>query len=90
MKKIVCIAVVFAAVVASAGAMYISQDAAKTGSILTQLKLQPIPGKPGVMGAPEQYKITDETIKYLQQMQKDGKVVEVQSNGEIKILDKAK
>ena len=38
-----------------------------------------------LVGAPPQFKITKATIEHLQKLQKDGKIVEVQNDGALKL-----
>ena len=52
----------------------------------TTLKLESVPQQdPKIMGAPPRYKVTKATIEYLQKLEKEGKIIEVQGNGGAKI-----
>jgi hypothetical protein len=72
------------------GANLISQNAALLSAALTELKLESVPGPPGLVGAPPKFKVTKKTIEYLEKLQKDGTIVEVQNNGSLKILESKK
>jgi len=79
--------VVASVAVALMGAKLISQDAALVSGALTELKFEMAPGPPGLVGAPPKLKVTKQTIEFLQKLQKEGKVVEVQNNGALKIIE---
>jgi hypothetical protein len=86
MKKFTYTAVAMLVLGSALGAMFITQDEAKVSGVLTALKLESVPQKdPKLMGAPPQFKVTKATIEYLQKLEKDGKVIEVQGNGELKV-----
>ncbi len=70
---------------ASLGAMFITQNAGLVGAALTELKFEEQPGDPKLVGAPPKFKVTKATIDFLQKLQKDGKTVEVQNDGSVKV-----
>ena len=79
-----CIALVIA-IGLSLGAMFITEHAGLVSAALTQLKFEAQPGNPKLIGAPPQLKVTKATIEYLQKLQADGKIVEVENDGSLKI-----
>jgi hypothetical protein len=89
MKHLATSLVLFAAV-ASMGAYWITEDAALVSGALTELKFEKAPNTSGVIGGPVRMRVTKETLKYLESLLKDGKTIEVQNNGAVKILDAAK
>jgi len=84
-KKLIGVLFVCVVVASSMGAMFITENAGLTSAALKDLKFEAIPGNPKLVGAPPQFKVTKETIEHLQKMQKDGKVIEVQNDGSLKI-----
>ena len=89
MKKLLCAAVVFAALT-SLGANLITQDEALVSSVLAELKFESVPNKTKLLGAPPKFKISKQTLAYLEKLSKEGQIVEVQGNGSLKILPAAK
>ncbi len=85
MKKVAAAMVVLLIVGASVGAMLITENAGLVGAALTELKFEAIPGNPKLIGAPPNFNVTKATIEYLQKLLKDGKIVEVQNDGALKI-----
>jgi hypothetical protein len=73
--------------IALMGANLISQNAAMMSAALTQLKLEAIPGPPGLVGAPPKFKVTRKTIEYLEKLEKTGAIVQVENNGSVKIVE---
>jgi hypothetical protein len=67
------------------GAMFITQYAGLVSAALTELKFEAQPGNPKLVGAPPQLKVTKATIEYLHKLQNDGKIVEVENDGSLKI-----
>jgi len=70
---------------ASLGAMFITENAGLVSAALKDLKFEEQPGNPKLIGAPPQINVTKATIDYLQKLQKDGKTIEVQNDGSLKI-----
>jgi hypothetical protein len=68
----------------------ITQDAALASGVLTTLKFEAQSGNPKVIGAPPKFKVTKETIEYLDKLRKQGKTIDVQNNGSLKIGEAAK
>ncbi len=89
MKTFLCIAGACGAV-ALLGANFITQSEAIVSGALTELKFEPLPGKPGLVGAPPKFKATKETIGYLDKLVKEGKIIEIQANGALNIIDAKK
>jgi hypothetical protein len=86
MKKFACgLFVITAMLGATLGAMFITQHAGLVSAALTTLKFEPLPGNPQLVGAPPQLKVTKATIDYLQKLQTQGKIIEVQNDGSLKI-----
>jgi hypothetical protein len=85
MKKLVALLVVCAALGMLTGAMFITQNAGLVSGALTELKFELQPGSPNLIGGPPQMKVTKATLEYLTKLLKDGKIVEVQNDGAIKI-----
>ena len=77
--------VVMVTLALSLGAMFITEHAGLVSAALTQLKLEAQPGNPKLIGAPPQLKVTKATIEYLQKLATDGKIVEVENDGSLKI-----
>jgi hypothetical protein len=89
MRKLLCAAVVLAALT-SLGANLITQDEALVSGVLAELKFESVPNKTGLIGAPPKFKITKQTLTYLEKLSKEGNLVEIQGNGSLKILPAAK
>ncbi len=85
MKKFAALFVAMVLIAGSVAAMFIAQDAALVGGALKDLKFEAVPGNPKVIGGPPQFKVTKDTIEFLQKLQKDNKIVEVENNGALKI-----
>jgi hypothetical protein len=68
----------------------VSEDAALVSGGLRVLKFEPVAGKPDVIGGPPRLKVTQVTLAYLEKLMKEGRTIEVQNDGAIKILDPAK
>ncbi len=88
MKKLSGVALAIVAVSTlgiTLGAMFITQNAGLVSAALQQLKFEELPGNPKLIGAPPQLKVTKETIDFLVKLQKDGKLVEVENDGSLKI-----
>jgi hypothetical protein len=90
MNKVICVAVLFLAVGLLGAKSLITQDEALVAGALTSLKFESVPGKPGLVGAPPKLKITKQTIDYLEKLRKDERIIEVQNNGAIQIMDAKK
>jgi hypothetical protein len=69
----------------SLGSMFITEHAGLVSAALVELKFEAQPGNPKMIGAPPQLKVTKTTIDYLMKLQKDGKIVEVENDGSLKI-----
>lgn len=50
---------------------------------LSELKFEHVPQNPPVMGGPQQYTVTDETIKYVTSL--EGKTLVVDGDGSVKL-----
>jgi hypothetical protein len=70
---------------ALAGANFITQDEALVSAALKELKFESQPAERGLIGAPPRFKITKKTLDHLQALMKDGKVIEIEGNGAVKI-----
>jgi hypothetical protein len=90
MKKVICVAAMFVALGLLGAKSLITQYEALVSGALTTLKFESLPGKPGLVGAPPKLKVTKQTIEYLEKLRKDGKIIEVQNNGAIQIMDAKK
>jgi hypothetical protein len=64
----------------------ITQDQARVIPVLKTLKLEAIPSK--LIGGPQKYKVTKETIELLQDALDEGKVIVLQNDGSIAIEKK--
>lgn len=83
MKKLAALSVAF--VLLSAGVVLaITESQAAVAPVLQELKMKPIPSK--VLGGPQKYEITDETIEFLTKAKKSGKVVVLKSDGSIELV----
>ena len=87
MKKLACVVFVFVAV-GLVGANLISQSEAIVSGTLADLKFEAMPAPRHRLGAPPQFRVTKETIKFLQKLENEKKVIEVQANGAIKIKER--
>lgn len=79
------IAVVASIGIALAGvsaAYAITEAQAQVIPVLETLKMEPVKSK--VIGGPQRFKVTKETLKLLQKAMDDGKTVVVESDGSIK------
>jgi hypothetical protein len=90
MKRFVCLAVAFVVLGLLGAKNLITQDEALVSAGLTMLKFESVPGKPGLVGAPPKFKVTKQTIEFLEKLAKEGKIIEVQGNGSVKIIVVAK
>lgn len=86
MKRFVPVMVVCAAVMLMGATYFITLDQARTSGILKDLKFESVENKSGVIGAPPKFKVTKETIEYLQKMQKEDRFIEVEGNGALKVI----
>ncbi len=87
MKRVVSLLVVTAALSSMGAAYWISQDAALVSGALTELKFESVPAESGLIGAPPKLRVSKATIQYLETLLKEGKTIEVQNNGAVKVLD---
>lgn len=87
MKKFIGLAVVFALITAGT-AWAITENQAMVAPVLEQLKLEAVPSK--VIGGPQTYKITNETIELLKEAKKEGKHIVLKPSGEIEFVAKKK
>jgi hypothetical protein len=72
-------------VTASLGANLITQNEALVSAALNQLKFESQPSKAGLVGAPPRFKVTKQTLEHLEKLMKDGRSIEIQASGELKI-----
>jgi hypothetical protein len=86
MKRFLCATVAVVAVSLLGARHLITQDEALVSAVLTELKFESVPGKPGIVGAPPKFKVTKQTIDYLEKLLKEGKIIEVEGNGSLKII----
>jgi hypothetical protein len=86
MKKLPRAAIAFVAVSLMGVGYWITRDEALVSAALTELKFESVPPKPAVVGAPPKFKVTKQTIDHLQILLKEGKTIEVEGNGSLKIL----
>jgi len=87
MKRLACVLVALAAVSSMGATLLISQSQALVGGALGELKLESVPNKSGLIGAPSRYKVTKESLAFLEKLSKQGQQIEVHANGELKIVD---
>ena len=69
---------------------YLRRDAALVSGALETLKFEPLPGKPDLIGAPPKMQVTKKTIEHLQKLMKEGRSIQVDNDGAIKVLEKSK
>src|ERR1051325_797350 len=85
-RWIACVLLALVAVAASAGsARAITRDQALVGGVLNELKLELVPSD--VIGGPQKYKVTKKTIKHLQELLNEGKLIVLEGDGSIKVVD---
>jgi hypothetical protein len=58
-----------------------TQNQALVTGVLGELKFEPVPQNPPVMGGPQKFTVTDETIKHITSLK--GKTLVVGSGGEV-------
>jgi hypothetical protein len=85
MKKFAWIFLVLVALGTSFGAMFITENAGLLSAALKELKFEALPGNPKMVGAPPQFKVTNDTLDFLKKLEKDGKVVEIENDGSVKV-----
>jgi hypothetical protein len=90
MKWFFCAVVVFVAVGLLGANSLITRDEALVSSVLTTLKFESVPPKAQVLGAPPKFKVSKQTIDFFETLAKEGKIVEVQGDGSVKIIAMAK
>jgi hypothetical protein len=90
MKCFLCVTLAIVAIGLVAAKNLISQDAALISAGLRTLKFEPLAGKPDVIGAPPKFKVTRQTIEYLEKLRKDGATIEVQNNGSVSVASAKK
>jgi hypothetical protein len=76
-------------VVAAVAVMGITREQSLVGSVLTTLKLESVPAKGGLIGGPQEYKVTQATVDHLQKLLKDGKTLVIDAKGELKVQSKS-
>jgi hypothetical protein len=84
MKRVAMILLI-GLITASLGANLITQNEALVSAALKELRFESQPTKGGVVGAPPRFRVTKQTIEHLDKLMKDGKAIEIQANGELKI-----
>ena len=89
MKKYFFAAIILTALT-SLGANLITQDEALVSGVLAELKFESVPNKTGLVGAPPRFKVTKQTLTNLEKLSKEGKEIEIQGNGSLKIVPAAK
>jgi len=87
MKRLLCIAVACAACSLLGAKFYITEYQAIVSGALGVLKLEPLPPPTNRIGAPPKFKITKQTLTELESLMKQGKLIEIQGSGELKIVD---
>ncbi len=90
MKRLLCGLLVLAAAGSLGANRLITQDEALVSAALGSLKFESVPPPPRIVGAPPKFKVSKATLDYLTKLMKEGKTIEVQGNGSIKILDAKK
>jgi len=87
MKKLLLWVAFALAVFGALGASrLITQNEALVSAALGSLKFESVPPPAGIVGAPPKFKVTKATLAHLEKLMKEGKTIEVQGNGSIKIL----
>ena len=88
MKKLLCLVIACTAIgLVGAGVHHAGRGAG--GGQLSTLKFESIPPQPRVVEPPK-FKVTKATIEHLEKLMKEGKTIEVQGNGALKILEPSK
>lgn len=85
MKRFVPVFVVLAAAMLMGAKYFITLDQARTSGILKDLKLESVEDTSGRIGAPPKFRVTKATVEYLQKLQKDNTLIEVEGNGALKV-----
>ncbi|HEX3725971.1 MAG TPA: hypothetical protein VHV08_06995 [Pirellulales bacterium] len=86
MNKILYAVVACAALSLLSANSLITQDEALVSAALASLKFESVPGKPGIVGAPPKFKVTQQTMGFLEKLSKEGKEIEIQGNGSLRII----
>ncbi|HUY89038.1 MAG TPA: hypothetical protein VMV10_09910 [Pirellulales bacterium] len=79
--------VVAIAAIGSMGAYFSTEDESTVMGALEALKYEHVPNQDNI-GGPADFKVTEETIDYLESLRKDGKTVTVDSEGTVSTKDK--
>ena len=80
MRKLAYVTIILSAAALLGG---ITQDEATVSGALQALKFESAPGDPKRIGAEPEFKVTKETLKYLQKLQKDNKTIYVKGDGSV-------
>lgn len=86
MKKLTSVTIAAVAVGLMGSALYISQDQALVSGALGELKFEPVSARSGLIGGPSRFKISQQTLDYLDKLAKGNKQIEVQANGQVRVV----
>ena len=90
MRKCACLIIASFALVTLGANNLATQDQALVAGAVAKLGFEGVPGKPGFVGGPQKFKVTEKTIKHLQALMKEGSYIVVGSGGEISVEKPAK
>jgi hypothetical protein len=83
MKRFSLIAVACLALTFTGAKLLITEAQSYVVGALDELKFEPIPAAGGVVGGPQRYRITQNTINHLRNAANSGKTITVQNDGSI-------
>ncbi|MBA2116063.1 hypothetical protein [Bremerella alba] len=83
MKKLAALGVTLVLLTAGV-ALAITENQAMVAPVLEQLKLKHMPSE--VIGGPQKYQITDETLELLTKAKKSGQVIVLKPDGSIELV----
>jgi len=72
-------------VAVAALAMGITREQSLVSGVLTTLKFESVKAEGGLIGGPQKFKITKESIDYLAKLLEDGNTLVIENNGSVKI-----
>jgi hypothetical protein len=90
MKRFLCVAVAGVALSALGANLLITQDEALVSGALSTLKFESVRPQPGLVGAPPKFKVSKATLDHLEKLHKEGKIIEVEGNGALKVIQPKK
>ncbi len=85
MKRFAIVSVACLALTFTGAKLLITEAQSYVVGALDELKFEPIPAPGGVVGGPQKYRITQNTINHLRNAANSGKTITVQNDGSLTI-----